>query len=300
MQMIAEIFRKRTGYSHIKPYKGTSRIVLHILFWGIFYLFLVGYFYSVSMSTEEGPKEIKKHLYFFCGIQLLLTIYIHYGTIYLVRKQRWLIIPYAISAYYINWLLLTYLFHFPDMQAYLHSSENLYYSTSPLSVKNLFFFMNVSIYINLLSITLKLLIDYYFASQKTLLLTELQNQMEVDFLKAQIKPHFLFNALNSIYGMALNDREAIALLLDFSKLLRYLLYEDRPQTSLYEEIEIIQIFVQMHPDTHITFQYGHFSNTLIRKHDLLAAVQHIYAAPAATAYELVKADNHFYFKPVSI
>lgn len=298
--MIAEIFRKRTGYRHIKPYKGNSRIVLHILFWGLFYLFLLTYFYGVSISTKEGLSEVKKHLYLFCGIQLLLTLYIHYGVIYLVRHQRILIIPYAISAYFINWLLLTYLFHLPDMQSYLHSNENFFYSTSILSVKNLFFFINVSIYINLLSITLKLLIDYYFASQKTLLLTELRNQMEVDFLKAQIKPHFLFNALNSIYGIALNDREAITLILDFSKLLRYLLYEDRPQTSLYEEIEIIKIFVQMHPDTHITFHYGHFSNTAIRKHELLTNIQHIYTAPTATVYELVKEDNVFHFKPVLI
>jgi hypothetical protein len=298
--MIGEIFRKRTGYRHIKPYTGSSRVALHLLFWGVFYLFLVGYFYCVSMSTQEGPLEIKKHLYLFCGIQLLLTVYIHYGAIYLIRRLRLLIIPYAIGAYFINFLLLDYLFHLPDMQTYLHSKENLYFSANMFSVKNLFFFMNVSIYINLLSITLKLLIDYYFASQKTLLLTELQNQVEVDFLKAQIKPHFLFNALNSIYGMALNDREAIALILDLSKLLRYLLYEDRAQTSLYEEIEIIQIFVQMHPDTHITFHYGNFSNTTIRKHDLFASIQNIYAAPVAAAYELVREDHTFHFKPTGI
>lgn len=298
MQMIAAMFRKRTGFKHIKPYKGTSRILLHILFWGLFYLFLLGYFHGVSSFLQNGPKEMQNHLTLFSGIILFTTINIHYGVVYLIRKQRLLIIPYIIVAWFINWLLLSYLYHLPDMNSYLHSKENVHYSTQLFSIKNLFFLMNVSIYINLLSITLKLIIDYYFASQKTLLLIELQNNMEVDFLKAQIKPHFLFNALNSIYGIALNDKETISLLLDFSKLLRYLLYEDRQQATLYEEIEIIKIFNQMHPGTHITFHYGHFSNTTIRKYELLTSIQHIYAAPVATAYELVQDHDTFHFKPI--
>lgn len=291
--------RKKTGFKHIKPYKGTSRILLHILFWGLFYLFLLIYFQGNVSYEEHIPKEMSDHLFLFCGILLTLTIYIHYGAAYLLRKQPWLIIIYVFSAYCLNWLLFTLLFQLPDMIAYMGSKENLYYSPQLFSVKNLFFFMNVNVYINLLSITLKLMIDYHFASQKTLLLMELQNKMEVDFLKTQIKPHFLFNALNSIYGIALNDREAVTLLLDFSKLLRYLLYEDRQQTTLFEEIAIIRIFVQLHPDTHITFHYGHFNDTIIRKYELLNGVQNIYNAPVAHIYELVQEDNTFHFKPVA-
>jgi LytS/YehU family sensor histidine kinase len=55
----------------------------------------------------------------------------------------------------------------------------------------------------------------------------LQNlSSEMNFLKSQINPHFLFNALNNIYSLTLTGSERSSeMILKLSEMLRYILYE---------------------------------------------------------------------------
>ena len=51
-------------------------------------------------------------------------------------------------------------------------------------------------------------------------------QSEMKFLKSQINPHFLFNALNNIYSLTITGSEhASEMILKLSDMLRYILYE---------------------------------------------------------------------------
>lgn len=74
-----------------------------------------------------------------------------------------------------------------------------------------------------------------------------KTQTELAFLKSQINPHFLFNSLNTIYGLALTKddltEDAIVLLSD---LMRYMLYEsDEEQMPLSKEIEFLEKYVAL-------------------------------------------------------
>jgi sensor histidine kinase YesM len=73
-----------------------------------------------------------------------------------------------------------------------------------------------------------------------------QKQSELNLLQSQLSPHFLFNTLNNMYGIAIADHQRIpALLLKLSDLLRYSVYETkRPFVSLKEELEYIANYIE--------------------------------------------------------
>ncbi|MBS1527735.1 MAG: histidine kinase [Bacteroidetes bacterium] len=71
-------------------------------------------------------------------------------------------------------------------------------------------------------------------------------QTELKFLKAQYHPHFLFNALNTIYFQMDEDHEGAKRSIEkFSELLRYQLYDKQVQVPVMQEIEYLQSFIDL-------------------------------------------------------
>ena len=70
---------------------------------------------------------------------------------------------------------------------------------------------------------------------------------ELQLLKAQIRPGFLFNALNNIYAYSLaGSPRAPEMLLKLSDLLSYMLYEcDKPLVPLEKEIEMMREYIAL-------------------------------------------------------
>ena len=71
--------------------------------------------------------------------------------------------------------------------------------------------------------------------------------LELDFLQAQINPHFIYNTLSSIrfYVEMGKNEEAEEMLIDFSKILRKTLSQSERFVSLEEEIETITHYVNL-------------------------------------------------------
>ena len=70
---------------------------------------------------------------------------------------------------------------------------------------------------------------------------------ELLFLKQQVNPHFLFNALNNIYSMTINSsKPASEAILKLSSILRYMLYEaDKKLVDLHDELNIISNYIEL-------------------------------------------------------
>ncbi|WP_083927721.1 sensor histidine kinase [Niabella aurantiaca] len=98
-----------------------------------------------------------------------------------------------------------------------------------------------------LMLALKLSIDWY---GQQLLIQQIRVEKlnaEVDFLRAQVNPHFLFNALNTLYALTLKKSdEAPEVVLKLSELMEYMLYESNEECiPLKKELAYLQNYIEL-------------------------------------------------------
>ena len=98
-----------------------------------------------------------------------------------------------------------------------------------------------------LAITIKLLKRWWLKLKETEQLAREKARAELQLLKAQIHPHFLFNTLNNIYFFTLSSsRQAPEMIKKLSDMLRYILNEcDRPIVPLEKELKLIQDYMAL-------------------------------------------------------
>ncbi len=71
--------------------------------------------------------------------------------------------------------------------------------------------------------------------------------LEKDFLKAQLNPHFLFNTLNNLYGLSLRkDAKTPQVITQLSEMMRYTLYESNAEmVPLARELQYLRNYVML-------------------------------------------------------
>lgn len=72
-------------------------------------------------------------------------------------------------------------------------------------------------------------------------------ESELQFLKSQLNPHFLFNNLNNLYSYALDRSEKTPeIILQLSNIMRYMLYESREKyVPLEKELACLRDFIRL-------------------------------------------------------
>ena len=79
-----------------------------------------------------------------------------------------------------------------------------------------------------------------------------KTKAELLHLKSQVNPHFFFNTLNNLYGLAREKSDDTAvLILKLSDMMRYSLYEGQKEKVLLEdELEYLKNFIELHRIRH--------------------------------------------------
>ncbi|MBW4890978.1 histidine kinase [Mucilaginibacter sp. HMF5004] len=225
----------------------TGRIMLHIAFWVIVYVvFLV--IYSV------------KSTYAISAYNGIFYMPLHMGYFYLIAY--WLIPAYLLRSHYISfifWVLcvscaaafagrvIDILIGNPNIIKNLPSADwsiiedskqtfwqqlfNPYHFISSVKM------MNFVIWI---AVVIKLFKLWYERKQAAI-------QAELRALKGQVHPHFLFNTLNNLYALTLNQSpKAPGVVIGLSDMLRYMLYEcNADKVNLKKEVIMLQHYMDL-------------------------------------------------------
>jgi two-component system LytT family sensor kinase len=94
---------------------------------------------------------------------------------------------------------------------------------------------------------IQLMIDYFRLQQRMAETAKEKAEAELNFLKSQINPHFLFNSINSVYFLIdKQNQEARESLHKFSDMLRYQLYEvNGSRIAIEKEIRYLEDYVHL-------------------------------------------------------
>ena len=146
----------------------------------------------------------------------------------------------------VSLLLLTWLF--------VQSQHFIYYTffskeekVMPIPFRSYIsiFFSYLMVYI--FSIAFRLSMDYFSIQKKQADLEKRTAEAELNLLKAQVQPHFLFNTLNNIYFVAQRESPATAALVErLSNIMRYFT-DDGPRAfiPLNHEIAFIKDYIEL-------------------------------------------------------
>src|SRR5258708_5244252 len=110
-----------------------------------------------------------------------------------------------------------------------------------------FFALQAVVNVAALATAVKLMKHWYEKEYRNSVLQKEKLDAELQSLKAQLHPHFLFNTLNNIYSITETTSPlATGLLLKLSAILRYILYDcDRPMVKLSQEFTLVQDYIDL-------------------------------------------------------
>ena len=259
----------------IPPFKRNRFLVflIHWMAWLVLH-FIVFLPTLVNMTKIAWDSFLYTHFLLVTTNFLLFYIVAFYIMPYLANfRKKWLLVVIAslilaiiftylrfrLEAYRNEQLMSSWLNKFPrnvvpESLGFFSYRFRTYFQTHILT--------NVSIIV--IAFAYRLLMIWF---QQEKIRAELENQKlqaELSFLKMQVNPHFLFNALNNIYSLAVieDSKKTGTSILKLSELMRYMLYEKEDtesKVSLDKEIQHINSYIDLEKLRHLGDIYVNFS-----------------------------------------
>ncbi len=205
--------------------------------YGITWVILFGAFYTAYFRSPIGFRSAISSIIVLMVVSFVMTIKHIFIPCILQRCRRNLIFFLLVSAFTMLWAYISVVIHAKlskGMGGPQQEWPNLF------AIRLIWFS---------LAATLTIIIYYQNQAKKDEMANEeLKSEkldMELRYLKSQINPHFLFNALNNIYSLVYTkDDKAADSVLKLSQMLRYVLVECQAVViPLHKEVNYIANYI---------------------------------------------------------
>lgn len=215
----------------------------HIVFWLVSYVFLVG------MGSQDSPyKELFRTGLIYLPFNILYAYVVIYCFVpwFLIREKY-----VAFLLVYLAWMLIGVLANFgiryfillplrvpPEMLDKVRSDSSQVFRIAGFLLMNM---------MAMFALPIKLFKQWIIKQEMASRLEKEKINAELQLLKAQLHPHFLFNTLNNLYLLVHEKSEkAPKMLLRLSGLLSYVLYECKvDEVLLSKEISVMKDYVAL-------------------------------------------------------
>jgi sensor histidine kinase YesM len=237
------------------------RIVSHLLFWVLSFsstYFLIKYSFD---NYRNSPLAYLTPIRNIFGLIIVFYPLMYFVVPRFLNKRKWWFLIYSLMVltflYVLNEAVGDKLvFHYCDSCIQLaleHNPSYLSVIRKSIVTNILYKSSNIQLFLQLFSglvlpIAIKMSIGYYHFFTKNLRLEKEKVHLELNFLKAQVNPHFLFNTLNNLYGLVMHERTDMSLIAisRLSEFLRYTLDSAKQKTiQLSEEIKLIENYIEL-------------------------------------------------------
>lgn len=251
-----------------------SDAAYHLLIWGL--LIIPHGFFTYPMLERLGATKYIANLLVSDGLMLVV---VYLNVFYLIRKYyktkqyvTYFIILAALIGLYVTTAVILEGFIFPRTRP-----GPVIFNSATVN------FVNIARY----CVIAFLLYNLQEKSEQAKQLDEIKIEKvntEINFLRAQINPHFLFNTLNNLYGLALEKSERTPeVILKLSKIMDYMLFElDGNKVPLAKDVENLENYIALERirqgnNARIVFnQTGTIDNQMIEPLLLLPLVENAF------------------------
>lgn len=208
-------------------------VLLHLLFW-----VLVVTYFAWGFGLDKNPKaSFINALYFLPGHIIMV-----YSLLYFLVPR--FLLQRKFFQFFLGFLILVVICASYTLLAQLSvNSIGVLLGATIRIDRNVFPF----VHIGAIAISIKLLKHWYLQQKLTLEAEQQKTVAELNLLKAQLHPHFLFNTLNNLYSHTLEfSPKSPEIVLKLSGLLCFMIYENNStKIPLVKEMELLENYISL-------------------------------------------------------